>query len=206
MKLIKAIFCLFIILCFFRSNAQEFKSGAVLGITAAQFDGDNLGGFNRLGLMTGLFVKRNFKERWAWRFDLQYANRGSKKVYNDDNTNTGPFKKLNMHYIDVPLVLVYEQNEKLNFYVGPSFNYLIGFNFVEEPGWAAPLYELNDFELAGKIGLGYQIQDNLTFNFQAAYSMISIAKGTAFLPTFSETIARGQYNNWLSLNLQYNFN
>ena len=53
--------------------AQTFKAMVVVGGNLSQIDGDKLGGFNKLGLNTGLRVSADLNDRWSLSTEFLYS-------------------------------------------------------------------------------------------------------------------------------------
>ena len=50
--------------------SQSFDGGLLAGLTTSQISGDNLGGFNKLGIAIGFFTQRNISEKSKLKFEL----------------------------------------------------------------------------------------------------------------------------------------
>ena len=60
---LKLFLTLFISLTFFQVNGQGFKAGLIVGLSATQLSGDNLGGFDKAGLIAGGMVKTELSKK-----------------------------------------------------------------------------------------------------------------------------------------------
>src|SRR5258706_2393375 len=67
-----------IFICPALSQAQNFKAGAFAGISTSQVSGDNLAGFNKVGLYAGGFVKNSLGEKWEMQMVKSYIGKGSR--------------------------------------------------------------------------------------------------------------------------------
>ena len=56
--------------------SQSFDGGLLAGLTTSQISGDNLGGFNKLGVAIGFFTQRNISEKSKLKFELSYFQKG----------------------------------------------------------------------------------------------------------------------------------
>ena len=59
------------------TNAQNFQSGLITGISTSQVSGDDLGGFNKIGLQLGGFVNHPLGKNSKGQFELYYIDKGS---------------------------------------------------------------------------------------------------------------------------------
>ena len=98
--------------------SQSFDGGLLAGLTTSQISGDNLGGFNKLGIAIGFFTQRNISEKSKLKFELSYFQKGSKN--NNLNLNLNSFK---LDYIDAPFYFSYlvQQNTFIQFGFHTSF-------------------------------------------------------------------------------------
>ena len=192
--------------CFSSVSAQEFNAAAHFGISGSQLDGDLLSGYTKLGLRAGIQIEREINDRTTWYFGMQYHNKGSQKELRINNINQMPipFRTISLHYIDLPLAIAYQQNEKIILHTGLTLGYLVSSRIRNEPGQVA------DFRfktIESGILLGYQIPFSANFSgamfFQ--YSLFSTAPGPWYLPSFSVIDRVGQFNNCISITLIYHF-
>ena len=65
--------------------AQDFGAELLLGANFSQVDGDQLGGYNKLGANIGIQINRDIKEDWDLAFELRYSMKGAKKVQDQEN-------------------------------------------------------------------------------------------------------------------------
>ena len=59
------------------TNAQNFQSGLITGISTSQVSGDVLGGFNKIGFQLGGFVNHQVGKNSKGQFGLYYIDKGS---------------------------------------------------------------------------------------------------------------------------------
>ena len=181
-------------------NAQKFKGGLLGGFTASQVSGDNLGGFNKAGLFGGVYTNIKLKENSALQFEIDYIEKGSRK--NPNNKSSYSYK-LNLTYIELPLLYKYIYSDVLTFETGTSLEVLIKEPFEEvNYGPASNKYSFNKQNMNFILGINYFFNENVKINFR--YS--STLTVTPIRPHASG--ARiwynwGQYNSVLVLFLSY---
>lgn len=183
------------------AQAQDFKAGVVFGVNGAQLDGDGLGGYHKPGLYGGLYVAREINEAFFWQFELVYSGKGSQRVLRPDNLDEGPWLRLSMHYIDIPVTVHYKYTEAWHFHAGVGLNYLMAFNYRD-----LRLQNLNtnftNFEAAMHVGTSYELKEDLEVFGRYSYSMFSVDPGGPMVPFFS-VLQRGAFNNLLTLGVRY---
>lgn len=110
-------------------KAQKFGGALILGLNASQIDGDQLAGYDKLGLTGGLKVSYALKKPWGMAVEMLYSQRGSQT---DRLLNTGgPIRTIDLKYIEIPVTATYadwhiqEGNYyKVNAEAGLSYGYL----------------------------------------------------------------------------------
>lgn len=108
MKLRKYRICLILILLAAglilpdpRLDAQTFSMAAVAGFNAAQIDGDDLAGFDKIGLTAGLRARWETPSRFDMNIEFLYSQRGSRPdVFNPD---FDPDIHVNLQYAEIPV-------------------------------------------------------------------------------------------------------
>jgi hypothetical protein len=182
------------------TQAQNFQAGFHAGLSGTQVDGDGLGGYHKLGLYTSLFVSRTINTDWSWQFELAYSQKGSRRVVKPETLDAGPWIRLQMHYIDIPLLINWKYNDRLSLEGGLSGNILLSWNYNDLRNYVLNTH-FKRFETALLFGGRYELRDQLSVFFRANYSMFSIDPQAGLLPFFA--IQRGTYNNLLTLGLRY---
>lgn len=188
------------------AEAQEFNAGFSLGISASQLDGDNLSGYNKLGLRAGALVERAISDRTDWWFGILYQTKGARKYYrqnnNVNNLQSGPFRKLTLHYIDVPIGINYQQSNKVNLLVALAYSYLVNYSIENEPGSVAS-FVFSNSEISLQFGFEVPLNEYIGANMNMQYSLFSTVPGQTTLPSFDRITRVGQFNNTININLTY---
>ncbi len=95
-----------LLVCFlFNHNSsaqQRFKAGLILGLNASQILGDDIGGYNRLGMQGGLRAVTIITEKSDLIFEILYSQRGSR--------GRAGFSTLEIttNYIEVPVLYTFK--------------------------------------------------------------------------------------------------
>lgn len=181
------------------SFSQNFDAGLIVGINTSQVSGDNLSGFNKLGVKMGGFVNRKFNSFTA-QLELQYINKGSREVTNDD-THQEQYK-FQLNYIQIPCMIKTSIYKNIDVEVGASIAYLL--NWTEKiNGYESLGIDVNKLEYNTHIGVDYKINRTLSINTRLSNSITPIrphASGKTYRWN------KGQYNTCLSFVLCYYFN
>ncbi len=113
----------------------RFGAGLVLGVTAAQINGDLSAGYNKLGLQTGLRGIVRLKERTEGSVEILFAQRGAQSTLVKDRFDPFGFS-LTLNYIEVPVQWHYKdwfvEDDKdgfwrVSFNAGLSFARFLGY-------------------------------------------------------------------------------
>ena len=122
----KYLFLLIASISFLPINAQNFGGGLVLGLSSSQVNGDDLGGFNKAGILMGIFTNKLIYSSINFQIEMNFIMKGS------DNKNMTKIEHkdynrpdISLSYIEIPLLLQYQQNNLLDIEGGILFGYLI---------------------------------------------------------------------------------
>ena len=189
------------------SNAQNFGGGIILGLSTSQVDGDNLGGFNKAGLLVGAFANTSISEFYAFQMEMTYIQKGSNnpKMNDYEHKNVGR-PDISLSYIEVPLLLQYKQSEALEIEGGLLSAYLIDGYYNDLTGVMPN--EINPFisyDVGLFLGLDYKYSDNISLNTRICNSVLPIGSEDYNHPTTYNSNRKGKYNSVLSFTLHYNF-
>ncbi len=108
--------------------AQESSVGIKGGFNLSSLttDGNDDSNLN-LGINVGVFNKIALTKSVAIQPELLYSMKGTRINYDESSFAEGD-SKFNLHYIDLPVKLVFNLSEDFEFQVGPYVGYLIGAN------------------------------------------------------------------------------
>src|SRR5690606_12816075 len=95
------------------SYGQSFNAGILAGINDSQVAGDSYSGFNKAGILVGLYSDIDIISKINLQFEINYSQKGSRKKANTDEGDTEYFL-LRFDYIDI-LVMTIVKNLKFNF-------------------------------------------------------------------------------------------
>ena len=75
-------FALFIFFGFLISNlqAQNFGGGIILGLSTSQVGGDDLAGFNKAGVLAGVFANKSISELLSLQMEMNYIQNPHPKL------------------------------------------------------------------------------------------------------------------------------
>ena len=199
------LFCGFLT---FSIQAQNFGGGIILGLSATQVGGDNLGGFNKAGLLTGAFVNRNISSLLSIQMEMTYIQKGSKNPNMNKPEHLNYLREdISLSYIEVPLLLQYNQSEILKIEGGVQLAYLIDGYYNDYLGKidyqnSSPFIK---YDIGLLLGLDYAYSKNISLNTRISNSVLPIGAEDYVHPSSFNSSRKGKYNSVLSFAIHYNF-
>lgn len=189
---------LFIAVIFsFCASGQSIQGGLIGGISTSQVFGDVSSGYNKVGLLGGVYANFPLAEKLRFQMEISFIQKGSRE--NPDETNGYRYYRLHINYIEVPFIARYIYSNRFDFEGGLAWSYLL--NYKEESDFF--IIEDNPFRknnLNIIFGLYYKASEKWNVGVRASNSITAIRphrSGQTWL------FNRGQYNNVISFGLYY---
>lgn len=198
------IFLLIILAFPFGIKAQDFHAGLQFGIVPSQVDGDEMTGFNKIGLTSGAFVERDINEKFFLFTDLAFTMKGS-RVASSKNIDFNKIE-LTTNYIDWGLYAGYRLNDKISLKAGLIPSVLIYQKQMTAGGFES-LYEnpFRAFNLLFSGGANYRFSKHFSINASYNYSITSIRPGELVIIDTHIGVSNAQYHHYLNFSLMYHF-
>lgn len=200
----KYYFFIIIALICLNSEAQIFKGGVKAGLVATQVNGDQLSGFNKLGLTGGFTLALPLSEKSELSTELIFVQKGSRQ----NPTENNPSKFLmRLNYIEMPLIYNFKMGKyKIGLEGGLSFGVLLKTEGVEYDlyGKIPTRLEFQKYEFAALAGICYYINDKNKINFRYSQSLLPIRK-LPNAPTSFYFFDCGQTNVVAALTYEFEF-
>jgi hypothetical protein len=181
------------------SRAQDngFETGFLFNANRCIFHGDaniflNNNKYNKmhigyLHVSEGMFVKRNFSEKYYGKIELRYIPKGSVVVYAiNAYNNENDWESIVLKYLDVPVLFGYKLRTRHNFILfetGIAYSKLIDIkasqsSFFTDNDLLPQLatFKKNDISWVGEIQfpLNRQRRDNLFLGFRFSHSIFTV--------------------------------
>ena len=206
----KKKFALFIFCGFLISNlqAQNFGGGIILGLSTSQVGGDDLGGFNKAGLLAGVFANKSISPLLSFQMEMTYIQKGSNNPNMNNSEHLQDYEKpdISSSYIEIPLLLQYLQSEVLKIEGGIQFANLINGYYNDTYGEISTttIDPFIDYDIGLLIGMDYKFSENLSLNTRISNSILPVgSEDYSNLTTYNFT-KKGKYNSVLSFAINYN--
>ena len=182
------------------TNAQSFKASIIGGINASQVSGDELGGFNKAGVMFGGSAILPVTPKSDVAMELLFIQKGSKTPTSKDNSNT-VYYKMSVNYLEVQINYTYHASKKIFLHVGPTFGVLVGEKEEDIAGELTERPEFQKTEIGIAGGLSFHFSEKVGLYMRLSNSLLPIRKMGADTKYFKS----GQYNSGLAFFLTYTF-
>jgi len=182
------------------TNAQSFKASIIGGINASQVSGDELGGFNKAGVMFGGSAILPVTPKSDVAMELLFIQKGSKTPTSKDNSNT-VYYKMSLNYLEVQINHTYHASKKIGLHVGPTFGVLVGEKEEDIAGELTERPEFQKTEIGIAGGLSFHFSEKVGLYMRLSNSLLPIRKMGADTKYFKS----GQYNSGLAFFLTYTF-
>jgi hypothetical protein len=182
------------------TGQQKFTSYGSLGFVASQVEGDNLSGFNKAGIAAGLGLELSLDRKWAAGFELMYVQKGSLKL-EDPDRNDYRYYRLNVNYIEVPVLLQYKIS-KVGLFAGGSLGILVSSREETEAGPPTAAYPFERSDVSICAGASYRFAKKWSLRARFSESLLPIRRTAAgqrgIFGRFS-----GQYNTAIILTINF---
>jgi len=200
--------CIIILLIFifFSGFTQNFGGGVILGVSSSQVNGDDLGGFNKTGLLIGGFANKAISQLFTFQMEMNYIMKGSNNK-NMTNIEHKDYLRedISLSYIEIPLLLQYQKNQVIELEGGVLLGYLIdGFYNDINGKLNNSINPFIEYDLGAILGLTYKHNEKIHANTRLSSSIIPIGKEDYENNQAYNSSRKGKYNAVLSLAIHYN--
>jgi hypothetical protein len=202
---------------------QRIKGALIAGMNISQVDGDEIYGFNKVGLNMGAAAILPIGKNLSFTVETLFSQKGSyqKKQYEQTITDssgnvtanlTGQYK-LKLDYLEVPFLFHYTDKDIISAGVGFSYGRLVNVKEYEHDTLNqfttlnSGVYDRNDYSVL--VDLYFRIHKKIPrfkMNVRYSYSISKIRTRDFYLTNGEYDTTRDQYNNVISLRLIYVFN
>lgn len=178
------------------AEAQRFGARAVLGLNASQIAGDQLAGFDKVGITAGLKGTALLAEKTDLNVEFLYSVRGSRPdIF---NASVDPDIEITLQYLDLPVYISYHDwpDEEGDFYkafalAGLSYGRLIEASTFDQYNEVDAdldtlVDEFNENDISWLLGFGFRLSQRFAISFRYTRSINLLLNATKKeLNTFS---------------------
>lgn len=182
-------------------QAQSFSGGFQAGLVSSQVAGDLSSGYNKIGFFATAYTQRQFTLKSAFRLGISFTQKGSRE--SEKESKQGLQYLLRTHFIEVPLLYLYQLNNKLILKSGLAYAYLVG--TPHEEAFFAPTVANKTFHrnsLNFIVGFEYFIGQHIALGIESNNSITPIRPHESGA---KRLFNRGQYSDALLFGLSYHF-
>ncbi|HNS18032.1 MAG TPA: porin family protein [Bacteroidales bacterium] len=188
-------------------KAQVIKGAIIAGFNLSQVDGDEIYGFKKFGANVGASAIIPLADHWEVSLETLFSQKGSRQGPQRDDSISGEYK-LKLNYLDIPLVVHYNDKDRLMFGLGFSYGRLTSVEEYEhgrriETTTLDGPYARDDINAIADIR--FRIYKGLKFNVRYAYSLKKI-RTREYSPPNVDPWKRDQFNNFWSFRMVYVIN
>jgi hypothetical protein len=192
--MIRLHFIFIILLTVGTLSAQNFKAGAIGGISTSQVSGDQLGGFNKVGVKLGSFVNHPINLATRGELAMYYIDKGS----NDLNSNF----RIDLSYIETSWC-VQKSSKGFIYEGGLLFSVLLDGKTYDIYGYEdVTKSDYYKFDIGAKLAAGIKLKPRL-------FMFWEITNSLPFTPIQDHPggatygLNKGKYNSILSFSFRY---
>ena len=206
----KILFIGILITAFYTADAQRFLGALAFGGNLTQVDGDEVYGYKKIGLNAGVSSLLPIHEKWFISLEVAFSQKGAYQKYprEYDPSKQLPFYNLRLDYLEIPMMIHFEDKHFVMIGTGFSLNRLVGVKEIEwgiltSTGPRNGIYTINDINWM--VDIRFRIYKSLRLNFRYTYSVSKIRTRT-YTDYTGYSWTRDQFNNVLTMRLIYTFN
>jgi len=192
---------------------RQIKGVLIAGMNLSQVDGDEVYGFNKIGLNAGFGGILPLGHKFSLSVEILYNEKGSYRKIppESDSIKNLPYYSLKLNYLTAPIMIHFQDRDTWTFGLGFSWGRLVGFKELEHnkvQEWSRPSITYkskNDFSVIADIR--FRVWKHLKLNVQYSYSLAKIR--TKYFdpdPGRVDPWSRNQYNNVITVRLLYYLN
>ncbi len=181
--------------------AQRFDAGLIAGFNGSQVEGDAFKGYNKAGILAGIFVQTDIAPAVVAGMEIKYSQKGSRKKYDPKHPEIEKYV-MRLGYIDIPLFLGFRTNQRSMIIGGISPGVLIHSKEIGAYGEFPPQdqHPFKDFDLQPFVGFQFDFLERASVDLRMALSVVPIRNKPAGTNYYW---LNNQFNNVISLAVYY---
>jgi outer membrane immunogenic protein len=181
--------------------AQRFKAGVIGGVSATQISGDQLGGYNKAGIIAGGMVSTRLSQKFDVAMEILYFQKGSRKNARPEKEDYTEYL-LRLSYFEIPVLVQWNYSKRFTFEAGPAFGALLSSYEEDEYGELRNRRPFNKSEIGIAGGFKVHFARKFSFTGRIESSLLPVREHVSGI---TYRLNKGQYNAALAFMLQYTF-
>lgn len=181
--------------------AQRFDAGLIAGFNGSQVEGDAFKGYNKAGILAGIFVQTDIAPAIVAGMEIKYSQKGSRRRYDPKQPEIEKYV-MRLGYIDIPLFMGFRANQRSMIIGGISPGVLIHSKEIGAYGEFPPQdqHPFKEFDLQPFVGFQFDFLERASIDLRMALSVVPIRNK----PTGTNYYwLNNQFNNVISLAVYY---
>lgn len=154
------VYVLLLVCLPFISFSQAFNGGLIGGLAASQVEGDQMGGYNQIGVVAGAFLELPTGNNFAFQPELRFCQKGSSGYYVQAYANA------HLNYVELPLLMNWTyKRAKLEAGLVPAV--LVNAFVNNNQG----VSDIKTFDMGFAAGISYMATDKVRFNIRYTHTL-----------------------------------
>lgn len=194
------IFVFLLTIASFVAKGQRFSGTAIVGANVSQIDGDNLFGWDKIGLNGGFRLGYEIADKTNLAIEFLYSQRGSAPSISSGSD----FQSIDLKYIEIPLLIEYNDwylEEEDYYKVGIEGGFSYGNLFSVSSSNNLIISDLDGYkknDISYTIGARYSFTKNIAGVFRYSGTVGTIYRN-------EDANIEGQVSRWMSFRMHYTF-
>jgi len=181
--------------------AQRFDAGLIAGFNASQVEGDYFKGYNKAGIVAGIYVQTDVAPAVVAGMEIKYSQKGSRRPYNPKQPDVDKYI-MRLGYIDIPVFMAFRANNRSMILAGITPGVLLHSKELDSYGEfpVEDQHPFKNFDLEPFVGFKFDFLERLSVDLRFALSVVPIRnkpEGTNYY------WQNNQFNNVISLAFYY---
>jgi hypothetical protein len=170
------------------AQSNKFKFGILGGANFSNIDAnDTENNKAHVGFNFGVFTRIPLTKSFAIQPEVYFTTKGSEMTY--QNGTVDGTANFDLSYIEIPVLMVFNVTDNINFHVGPYFSYLVDskvqnvsdVNFYDFES-NIDSNDFNDFDTGIVAGFGVDVK-SFGFGVRYNFGLITVGKEKTYLGT-----------------------
>ncbi|RZJ55927.1 MAG: PorT family protein [Flavobacterium sp.] len=167
------------VMAFAFTNAQETKFGVKAGVNLANVGGDFEDTSSKIGFHVGGFAEFKLSDKFSIQPELLFSTQGAKSDGQEED-GIAYDAKLNLSYLNIPVMAKFYVAEKFSLEAGPQIGFLLSAKSKYEAGSFSEDVDVKDayesIDFGVNFGAGYDFTENLSAGVRYNLGLANIAK------------------------------
>lgn len=197
----KTLLTIVLLITFVFAFAQRFDAGLIAGFNASQVEGDYFKGYNKAGVLAGIYVQTDIAPAVVAGMEIKYSQKGSRRKYDPKQPDVDKYI-MRLGYIDIPIFMGFRTNDRSMIIGGIAPGVLLHAKELNSYGEFPPedQHPFKNFDLQPFVGFQFDFLERLSVDLRFALSVVPIRNKPEGSNYYWQN---NQFNNVISLAFYY---